>query len=272
VSGLDIESVRRRLPGRRIEAYDRVGSTMLIASELPPGSVVVAEEQTAGQGRHGHSWHSEAGSGLYCSIVLDLPVAVEHMPVVTLALGLATVEAIARVTDLRCDLRWPNDVMIGPRKAAGILVQSREHPGALDRQRRGRAGIPRPAAPAAVSVVAGIGINVNHYGFPEDIAHLATSLRLAAGREISREDLLSGLLASVDSFCKMMVDGGKDTIIEAFTRYSSYACGKRVEVEQPEGPVRGVTAGLDSHGFLRVRRENGEEVVILAGGVRDIGA
>jgi len=216
---------------------------------LPPGSAVVAEEQTAGQGRHGHSWHSEPGSGLYCSMALDLPLAPEQMPVVTLALGLATVEAIARVADLRCDIRWPNDVMSGTRKVAGILVQL-----------------------AGTKPVAGIGINVNHREFPPDIASLATSLRLAAGREISRERLLAALLPCVDAFCKMLVEGGKEKIIEAFTRCSTYAAGKRVEVELPDGVVRGVTAGLDAQGFLHVRRDDGKDVTILAGGVRAISA
>ena len=98
---------------------------MRAAAALPLGSVVVADEQTAGQGRHGHSWHSEPDAGIYCSIVLD------PAPVLTLALGLATVEAIAEATGLACDLRWPNDVMLDDKKV-------RRHPGATGRRQSHR--------------------------------------------------------------------------------------------------------------------------------------
>jgi BirA family biotin operon repressor/biotin-[acetyl-CoA-carboxylase] ligase len=207
---------------------------------------VVAEEQTAGQGRHGHRWHSEAGAGLYCSLVLRPG---EAAPVITLALGMATAEAIARVTGLRPDLRWPNDVMAGERKLAGILVQM-----------------------AGAALVAGIGINVNHREFPPELAGEATSLRLELGREVPREDLLAALLPAADSYCKMLKEGGREAILNLFTRCSSYASGKRVVVEQAGGAIRGVTAGLDPAGFLRVRRDDGSDTLILAGGVRAAGS
>jgi hypothetical protein len=122
----------------------------------PAGTAVVAEEQTAGQGRHGHSWHSEPHAGLYVSVVLRLSLPPESLPTLTLALGLATAEAISRVCDVSADLRWPNDVMIGDRKTAGILVQLVDS-----------------------VAIAGIGVNVNHTGFPTEIASQSTSLRQA---------------------------------------------------------------------------------------------
>ena len=219
----------------------------LAAAGFPSGAAVVAEEQTAGQGRHGHSWHSEPGAGLYVSVVLRLPLPPDSLPVVTLALGLATAEAIARATELVPDLRWPNDVMIGDRKTAGILVQLIDS-----------------------VAIAGIGVNVNHPAFPPEIAAEATSLRLAAGRSHSREDLLIALLTAIDSFCRMLVERGRPAILDQFTRRSSYASGKRVRVEQPGGAVTGTTAGLDPSGFLKLRADDGSESLILAGGVRPI--
>src|SRR5580704_12126288 len=99
-------------------------STMRDAANLAArgeahGTIVVADEQTAGIGRHGHSWHSEIGAGLYVSIVLRLPDAV---PVLMLALGLAARDAIVETTGLRPDLRWPNDVLLGGLKCAGVLA------------------------------------------------------------------------------------------------------------------------------------------------------
>jgi BirA family biotin operon repressor/biotin-[acetyl-CoA-carboxylase] ligase len=208
---------------------------------------VLAEEQTAGVGRHGHVWHSEAGCGIYVSLVLRPALPQDSVPVLTMALGLATAEAIARSTDIECDLRWPNDVMIDERKVAGILVQAHE-----------------PA------VVAGIGINVNHTAFPDDLAGEATSLRLHGGRVYSREDLLICLLPAVTSFTKMLEDGGKEPILAMFARRSSYVRGKRVTVRWGDEFLEGATAGLDPSGFLIVRQDDGTERLILAGGVRAV--
>src|SRR5262249_41803226 len=188
-----------------------------------------AREQTAGQGRHGHSWHSAPGAGLYCSIVL------EPAPLLTLALGLATAEAIA----IPCDLRWPNDVMIGDRKVAGILVQLQE----------GRA-------------IAGIGVTVNQTEFPPGIE--ATSLKLVTGRETDPEDLLDPLLAAAGAYTALT----PDDILRLFTRASSYAAGRRVTVDLPDGRIHGTTRGLNPEGYLMVRRDDGTDTLILAGGVR----
>ena len=251
-AALDIDLVRRRLPGRRISFFESITSTMheattMAAAGCPSGTAVVAEEQTAGQGRHGHTWHSEPGAGLYCSVVLRLPLPPDSLPVLTLALGLAAAETIARATDLQPDLRWPNDVMLGDKKTAGILVQLVDS-----------------------VAIAGLGINVNHPAFPPGIAGEATSLRLATGRTQSREDLLVCLLLTIDSFCRMLLEGGREAILDQFTRHSSYASGKRVQVDQPGGMVTGTTAGLDPGGFLKLRADDGSESLILAGGVRPV--
>src|SRR5947209_2501262 len=125
---LDLAAFRRRLPDNRIEWFDRIPSTMLAASELDregcaSGTIVGAEEQTVGMGRHGRSWHSEAGSGLYVSIVLRLNLPGDQAPLVMLALGLATRDAIVRSSGtLHPDLRWPNDILLNERKCAGMLA------------------------------------------------------------------------------------------------------------------------------------------------------
>ena len=111
VAPLDIEHLRAEFADRRIDYYLTVDSTMHAATGLPFDSVVLADEQTGGLGRHGHTWHSEPGSGIYCSIVL------QPSPVLTLALGLAAADAIARAAGVACDLRWPqHDLMLDNRK------------------------------------------------------------------------------------------------------------------------------------------------------------
>ena len=239
----DLAAVRARLPDRQIDWFQSVNSTMTLAARLardgcPPGTVVGADGQVAGIGRHGHTWHSETDAGLYVSIVLRLPNA---LPVVMLALGLATQEAIHEVAGLAADLRWPNDVLIDGRKCAGILAQ-----------------IEGPA------IVAGIGINVNQTMFPNDLDDIATSLRMSGKAGVSREDLLVALVNAVDNCCAQE----PSAILETFARASSYAQGRRVRVEQDGAMIEGVTCGLDEAGFLRVREDNGRESIILAGGVR----
>ena len=218
----DIEYVRRRLPGRVISYFPAIDSTMpeaarLAAAGCGPGTVVIAGEQTAGQGRYGRYWYSEPGSGLYASIVLRPALSSSSLPVLMLALGLATAEAVARSTDLGCDIRWPNDVLICDKKVAGILVQLQDR-----------------------FVIAGIGINVNHQTFPPELAEIATSLRAASGKAQSREEVLIALLPSVESYCRMLVSGGKEAILNLFYRRSSYARGKRVVVEAVDGVIEPV--------------------------------
>lgn len=235
---------------RIIQWFDSVQSTMIVAAELaakgyPHGTVVGADEQRAGVGRYGRAWHSPKGAGLYFTELLRLPLKPEDLPVVTLALGLATAEAIVKITDVSCDLRWPNDLMIANRKCAGILVQLQDQ-----------------------AILAGIGINVNHTEFPPELAGLATSIRIAAGREFSREKLLPALLESIDSHCDLLVREGKDTVIRMFTESSSYARGRKVCVDLADRTITGTTEGLDQAGFLLVRTEDGKRETILAGGVR----
>ncbi|HVX67773.1 MAG TPA: biotin--[acetyl-CoA-carboxylase] ligase [Bryobacteraceae bacterium] len=247
---LELDMIRAATPGRELVWLERCESTMIEAARLarqgaPSGTAVVAEEQTAGQGRYRRVWHSEPEAGLYVSCVLRLALPEERARVLSMALGLATAEAIARASDLRVDLRWPNDVLIGEKKCAGILVQM--EPGAF---------------------IAGLGVNVNHATFPAELDAIATSLRLAAGRPQSRERLLIHLLESIDSFTRMLMEGGRDPILAMFSRASSYVRGKHVTVEQGERTLEGITDGLDASGFLRLRLADGTQTLILAGGVR----
>jgi len=212
---------------------------MRMAAGLQLGDIVTADEQTSGQGRHGHSWHSERLTGLYCSFVL-LPT-----PLLPLALGLAAKNAIADATGIVCDLRWPNDIMLDDCKVGGILVQLVE----------GKA-------------IGGIGINVNQTAFPPDLASEATSLRLHAGQEFRRSHILDALRGAIPKF----TGEPPESLVRLFTNASSYASGRRVKVLQPEGVIEGTTAGLDASGFLIVRRDDGTDSLILAGGVRAAGS
>ena len=250
MTAFDLESVRSSLPDRQIHWHPVLESTMIEASRwaaagCPSGTIVAAEEQTGGRGRYGRAWHSEPGSGLYISIVLRYRFGPTTLPLVTLALGLATREAILKVADLACDLRWPNDVLIEAKKCAGILTQLE-----------------------GSAIIAGIGVNVNHSAFPEELDDVATSLCLASDRIHSREQLLAALAEDVDRFCGLLEREGAEPILEMFSRASTFVYGRRVSVDQGQARLEGTTAGLNSSGFLILQRDDGTRNVILAGGVR----
>jgi len=195
---LDLEQLRARLPGRTVIWFESIPSTMPEAARLasegaPAGTVVVAEEQTAGQGRLGRSWYSEKESGLYVSFVLRPAAPEGALQLVTVAAGLAAQEAVERVSGVRCRIKWPNDLLADGKKCGGILCQTAEE-----------------------AVIAGIGINVNHAGFPPELAGTATSLRLLTGRITAREDLLVELAERMDHYCGILEGDGGEAVLRLF--------------------------------------------------------
>jgi BirA family biotin operon repressor/biotin-[acetyl-CoA-carboxylase] ligase len=215
----------------------------LASKGQPHGTAVVADIQTAGIGRHGHSWHSEDLGGLYLSIVLRMPLASASMPILTMALGLAVQRAVNDYAQVATDLRWPNDVMLSERKLAGILVQA-----------------------AGDALIAGIGVNVNQASFPLDLAGIATSLRRETGREYSKDELAQRIVAESLRYTALLSEKGRLEILRRFEKSSTWPRGKSVEVD---GRIRGVTAGLDENGFLLVQTPDKLETII-AGGVRSL--
>ena len=174
---LSAEVVVPRLRGRFGHPYQYVESCAstqrLHDREAPEGAVAVAEEQTEGRGRLGRRWHAAPGTSILVSIALRPTVVPARLPTLSLVAGEACAEAIAAVTGLRPTVKFPNDLLIGGRKVAGILAEARD----------GR-------------VVLGIGINVNATAseLPPDTDTPATSLSLESGRTIDREELLVTLL------------------------------------------------------------------------------
>jgi BirA family biotin operon repressor/biotin-[acetyl-CoA-carboxylase] ligase len=217
----------------------------------PHGSVWFADEQTAGRGRGGHAWLSAAGDGLYASVLFRLDIPAERLLLLPLAVGLAAAQAIETVTGLAVDIRWPNDLLIGPLKSGGILVEAQA-------QTRGQLH----------AVVAGIGINVHQSAFRGDLATPATSLDLAGGRRMNRQELLIGLLGALEREAAAVANAELARQIPArVEEASSWVRGRVVEVHGPQA-CTGTTAGLDGQGFLRVETTGGM-VTIQTGGIRE---
>jgi BirA family biotin operon repressor/biotin-[acetyl-CoA-carboxylase] ligase len=230
---------------------DSTNTDALVAARggAPHGSIYFADEQRAGRGRSGHAWHSVAGEGLYVSVLLRPQIPTARLPLLPLVAGLAAADAIAATSGLNVDLRWPNDLLIGPRKAGGILVEAHSEDSAV-----------------AFAVV-GIGINVHQRGFDPGLSTPGTSLDVEAGRRIPRQPLLASLLKSLEREMVELADAAaEETIPERVKLASTWVSGRSVEVHGPQACI-GVTAGLDRHGFLLVRTDAGI-VTVQTGGIR----
>jgi BirA family biotin operon repressor/biotin-[acetyl-CoA-carboxylase] ligase len=174
---LSAEAVVPRLRGRFGRPYEHVESTpstqLLLATEAPEGALAVAEEQTAGRGRLGRRWLAPSGTSLLCSLQLRPDVPGERLPELTGVAARTVAETIHALTALEPELKFPNDVLVGGRKVAGVLAEAREE-----------------------RVVLGVGINVNvpEDELPREVDRPATSLLVETGRELDRAELLVELL------------------------------------------------------------------------------
>jgi BirA family biotin operon repressor/biotin-[acetyl-CoA-carboxylase] ligase len=251
----------------RVIHLPTVDSTNTLALEAAQAGarmgVWIADEQTAGRGRGGHAWHSIVGDGLYVSALVAPSLPMTAALMISLATGLAARTAIAESVGLDVDIRWPNDLLVSGSKCGGILVETAVAPSAD----------PETEAMLRYAVI-GVGINLNHEGFPPEIAPLATSLRIACGRTISRESLLIALLRALSNELRLLSDGVRGSkqsagLLHRFADASSWVLGKQVRVEEGGG-YTGVTAGLDASGFLLVDSENGVRRTVLSGGVREL--
>lgn len=263
--------VRNTIFAGHIRHWFQTDSTNLLASRAASaahqnaeagaeGEVFLAEEQTAGRGRGGHIWHSERGSGIYCSVILRPPITAPDALWLSLISAVAVQDAIREITGHTTDIRWPNDLLMNDKKFCGILTELSTD---ADRVRH---------------AIVGIGINVNHGSFPDELHALATSLRLETSREWSRVEITAALLKSLDREYRALLRAVSTPARSAATRFeplmkrvearSSYAFGKEVHVDE-DGGFSGVTDGLDSQGFLRVRTKYGVRMVI-SGSVRPL--
>jgi BirA family transcriptional regulator, biotin operon repressor / biotin---[acetyl-CoA-carboxylase] ligase len=227
-------------------------AAMAAASEgAPEGSVFLSEEQTAGRGRGSNLWQSPRSTGIYCSVILRPTLPPSEVLPLSLAAGLAVQAAIQQIdSQVKADLKWPNDLLVDGLKVCGILTEMNAE------------------ATRVRHIVVGIGINVNQESFPKELA--ATSLRLATGREWSRVELVAALLKSLDREYRQLLKDPRahDSILRRFAAGSSWTRGKNIRVEENGAAFEGVTEGLDGRGFLQVRTAKGLQTV-LSGTVRD---
>lgn len=238
--------------GREMHCLQSVDSTNTRARELGvqgalDGTVVTAEEQTAGRGRRGRTWLSPPGRNLYMSIVLRSELPPESIAQLSLVAGVACAEALAEWCAPR--LKWPNDVLVAGRKVVGILAELES----------------RGAAPF---VVLGIGVNVNMEldDFPPELRDKAGSLAVATGSHLSRARVAGRILACLEQRYDELRRRGFGAAARRWCELSGFV-GCWLEVQEPGGVVAGEVLRLDDDGALRLLLADGREHRVLAGDV-----
>lgn len=229
----------------RVLYYQSIGSTNDVAQALAADSaagttpaVVVAEMQTAGRGRRGNSWFSPAASGLYVSVLL--PISRDHaepdrsVALLTLAAGVALVEGIVAATGLQADLKWPNDLLVGRRKLAGILAEGITTQGKVS------------------SVILGYGINIAPSSYPPELADRATSIEIELGRPVDRALVFVETLSALACRSEDLANARFDAILDAWRTRAPMSKGSRITWESASGTQTGITEGIDATGALLV--------------------
>ena len=208
------------------------------------GSVFLADEQTAGRGRRGHSWLAAPGESLLFSVLMRPKLEIAHVSALTLAIGLAVRDAVRPLITATPELKWPNDLLVGGKKLAGVLVESQLQGAELQ------------------AVVMGVGLNVATREFPPEISTIATSLALLGAVRLEREPLLLALLDAIDARVRAYQERGVAGILEQLNAVDALR-GKRVRV----GDAAGIARGLDAQGCLLIEDENNELHTVLSGTV-----
>jgi BirA family biotin operon repressor/biotin-[acetyl-CoA-carboxylase] ligase len=216
----------------------------------PEGLVIFAESQSAGRGRMGRRWSSPTGRGLWFSVLLRPSLTPGECTQLTAASANALVRAIQSATGITPEIKWPNDLLIKGKKIAGILTEMSAE---LEHVR---------------SVVLGIGIDVNQTAseFPADLRGIATSLKLATGKNVSRPDLAEAVLRNLDHEYARILAGNFAAVAEEWASHCS-TLGKQATIDMGTRRVHGRAEALDENGALLLRTEHGRIERIIGGEV-----
>lgn len=248
-----------RLVGREVVYFQETDSTNVRAHELgeaaaPEGTVVVADHQVAGKGRRGRQWVSPPGVNLYTSVLLRPDIFPRFATQLTFVSAVAVARAIEDVTALKPRVKWPNDVLIGGKKVAGLLNEMSSETESIN------------------YVILGIGVNLNMRAdqFPPDLRYPATSVALEQSFPVSRLDFARALFRRLDHYYFLFLEEGFSPVIRDWESLCDLM-GRPVEVDYQDRVVRGTAEGLDEDGALLLRLPEGMRERVLAGDVRPLG-
>lgn len=245
--------LHNKIIGKNLIVLDSVNSTNDYLKKLgnegcENGTVVAAREQTRGKGRLGRTWQSKKDDGIAFSVLLRPNVAPSEVSAITPLAGLAVCKAIREYTKLDCVIKWPNDIIIGRKKLVGILTEMSAEFDAVE------------------YVITGIGINVDHTSFPEEIAFKATSLLLETGRHIDKNEFLACVLEHLEN---EFVKNNLELTPTALSEYTDLCAtvGRSVTFQRGTRRISGMAVGVSEHGELKVMMSDGTISLVNSGEV-----
>ncbi len=249
------EAISTERLGKKIHWFETLPSTNIRAQELArqgaaEGEIVLAEGQTQGKGRAGRSWVSPPYLNLYLSLILRPTLPPSCTPQITLMAGVALADTIHSFLPSPPEIKWPNDILVGGKKIAGILTES------------------CCEADGVVFVVVGIGVNLNFPRelMPKAIQNQATSFLILTQKTVDRDTFTSRLIQDLDQCYGVLEGKGFPFIAKRWESYFRLR-GKRVRVDMPDGSVQGKAMGIDTDGALILEGEGGHRERIVAGDV-----
>ncbi|MDD3398120.1 MAG: biotin--[acetyl-CoA-carboxylase] ligase [Candidatus Methanomethylophilaceae archaeon] len=249
--------LRTRFIGHQAVYRDNTPSTLSIAKDMAEkgdpqelhGLVVLAEEQTGGQGRMGREWFSPRG-GIWATVLLKPKIPVDRLFMVTMAGSVAIARAIRREYDIGALIKWPNDIFIGSKKVAGLLQEISVDDDEVN----------------YVLLGMGIDANIDIADLPEEVRDIAVSLKDEMGETIDRNRLLARVLKELELRILQLESGEYDTILREW-KSICLSLNRRVQVKTLLKTVRGEAVGIDRHGALLVRKDNGVIEKVFAGDI-----
>lgn len=251
---------QREIIGEPLLLFDLVDSTNSVAHRLadegyPDGTVVIANRQTAGRGRHGRIWLSPPNRNIYMSVLLKPPLDSRKATLLTLMAAVACCRTVRDLADIDASIKWPNDIVVGARKCGGILTET------------------RPAAGSVQCAILGIGINVNvgEDEFDEFRSCNATSFKMETSRAWDRSAVAVKAVGELDRWYRTLLDGGAACIRSEWRSLSS-TIGKLVSVSGGAETIVGVAADIDELGHLVLAMPDGSTRCASAGDISQLRA
>jgi len=260
---MNIENIRKLLisgiVGKNLIYYETVKSTNSLLFELADnnledGSVLIADTQTGGKGRLGRSWFSPKGVNLYFSVLLRPEVSPQNSAVFTFLASLALAETLDEL-NISCRIKWPNDILIGNKKVAGVLTEMKNDGNSLN------------------FIVIGIGLNINLSKELIDdnlkvISDSVTSLSIESGRNLNREEIAAKVIINLDKYYLKFINEGINSIVAAWvTRWGML--NENVSVKVDKEIINGIARKVDTYGYLYIEDADGRLNKIIAGDLQN---
>lgn len=238
--------LKTKVLGQHIHYEDSVDSTQKIAVRLsvngvPEGTAVIAEEQLVGRGRMDRRWHSPKYTGIWMSLILRPTIPIYKTPQLTLITAVAIVQAIEEMTNLKPQIKWPNDILMNGKKVTGILTELQAE------------------ADKVSSIIIGIGINVNQKteDYPPELQDIATSLLIEQGEPVNRAALIRAVFTRMEQLYFLYLEKGFTPIKLLWEGYA-ISIGKRIVARTLTGNIEGIAKGITEDGVLIIEDDNGE--------------